>query len=67
MQKYGKDSFVFIAQGHDSFKRQDIDLGEHVNGGYFINKALAVGDRVVGNGSFTLKSEMLKSTQSGAE
>lgn|SRR5574344_477860 len=61
IQKYGKEVFVFYDLGNGKYKKQDIELGEKLNNGYFINKGLNVGDRIVSNGSFTLKAEMLKS------
>lgn len=61
VQKYGKETFVFLDLGNGKYKKQDVVLGERDNEGYFIDEGLNFGDRVVGNGSFTLKSEMLKS------
>ena len=61
VQKYGKETFVFLDLGNGKYKKQDVVLGERDNDGYFINEGLNLGDKVVGNGSFTLKSEMLKS------
>ena len=61
VQKYGKETFVFLDLGNGKYKKQDVVLGERDNEGYFIDEGLNLGDKVVGNGSFTLKSEMLKS------
>ena len=61
VQKYGKETFVFLDLGNGKYKKQDVVLGERDNEGYFIDEGLNFGDKVVGNGSFTLKSEMLKS------
>ena len=61
VQKYGKETFVFLDLGDGKYKKQEVVLGERDNDGYFINEGLNLGDKVVGNGSFTLKSEMLKS------
>ena len=47
--------------GNGKYKKQEVVLGERDNEGYFIDEGLNLGDKVVGNGSFTLKSEMLKS------
>lgn len=61
VQKYGKETFVFLDLGNGKYKKQDVVLGERDNDGYFVNEGLNLGDKVVGEGSFTLKSEMLKS------
>ena len=61
VQKYGKETFVFLDLGNGKYKKQDVVLGERDNEGYFIDEGLNIGDKVVGNGSFKLKSEMLKS------
>ncbi len=61
IQKYGKEVFVFYDMGEGKYKKQDIELGEKTQGGYFVNKGLTSGDKIVSQGSFTLKAEMLKS------
>ncbi len=61
VQKYGKETFVFIKLDKNRFRKQTIQLGNHVAGGYLVNAGVQAGDTVVGKGSFILKSEMLKS------
>jgi membrane fusion protein, heavy metal efflux system len=61
VQKYAKETFVFIPQGGGRYKKQDIVLGEQTDKGYFVQSGLEEGDVVVGAGSFSLKAEMLKS------
>ena len=61
IQKYGKEVFVFYDLGDGKYKKQDIELGEKTQGGYFVNKGITSGDKIVSKGSFTLKAEMLKS------
>lgn len=61
VQKYGRESFVFIPLEKNRFRKQTVVLGSKVAGGYIVNKGLEPGDKVVGKGSFTLKAEMLKS------
>ena len=60
IQKYGKEVFVFVDLGDGKYKKQDIDTGETNENGTFVNSGLKAGDKVVSNGSFILKSEMLK-------
>ena len=61
IQKYGKEVFVFYDLGGGKYKKQVVELGEKSEGGYFINKGVNVGDKIVANGSFTIKAELLKS------
>jgi RND family efflux transporter MFP subunit len=61
VQKYGKENFVFLDLGDNKYKKVNVELGEKVEGGYFINSGIQVGDIIVTKGSFTLKAEMLKS------
>jgi len=61
IQKYGKEVFVFYDLGGGKYKKQDIELGEESKSGYFVNKGIKAGDRIVTSGSFTLKAELLKS------
>ncbi len=61
IQKYGKEIFVFIDTGNGTYKKQLVEIGEKAEGGYYINSGLKEGDKIVSEGSFTLKSEMLKS------
>jgi cobalt-zinc-cadmium efflux system membrane fusion protein len=62
VQKYGPQSFVFEQLPNGSYKKRVVDLGEREGDGYFVQKGLNKGEHIVGNGSFTLKAEMLKST-----
>ena len=61
IQKYGKETFVFLDLGNGKYKKQVIQIGEKALDGHFINRGVQAGDKIVGNGSFTLKSELLKS------
>jgi cobalt-zinc-cadmium efflux system membrane fusion protein len=61
VQKYGRDTFVFIPMGGGRFRKRTVRLGETVEGGYLADAGVWAGDRVVLKGSFTLKAEMFKS------
>lgn len=61
IQTYGKETFVFKALGNHRFKKTLIQVGEKVSGGHLVNAGVKLGDTVVGKGSFTLKTELLKS------
>lgn len=60
IQKYGREVFVFIPLENNRFRKQTVVLGSRVGDGYFIESGLTFGQQVVGQGSFTLKSELLK-------
>jgi cobalt-zinc-cadmium efflux system membrane fusion protein len=61
VQKYGKETFIFLNLGDNKFKKIPVVLGEKISGGYYVNSGVQAGDVVVTKGSFTLKAEMLKS------
>jgi RND family efflux transporter MFP subunit len=61
IQKYGKETFVFLDLGDNKFKKISVKLGAKANGGYYANSGVQVGDVIVTKGSFTLKAELLKS------
>ena len=61
IQKFGNESFVFIDQGDNRYQKRHVELSTRVHDGYLIKSGVATGDRVVGSGSFKLKSELLKS------
>lgn len=60
IQEYGKESFVFVVLKDGQYKKQTIELAEAGNGGHFIDKGLRPGDKIVTQGSFTLKAEYIK-------
>jgi cobalt-zinc-cadmium efflux system membrane fusion protein len=61
VQKYGRETFVFVPLGQNRFRKQTVILGDKVGDGYLISNGLQIGEQVIGKGSFTLKAEMLKS------
>lgn len=60
IQEYGKESFVFLFLKDGKYKKQAIEIAETGDGGHFINKGLKPGDKIVTQGSFTLKAELIK-------
>ncbi|MEI8377145.1 MAG: efflux RND transporter periplasmic adaptor subunit [bacterium] len=60
IQEYGKESFVFVYLSDGKYKKQTIKLSETGEGGHFIDEGLKAGDKIVTQGSFTLKSELIK-------
>ena len=56
LQKYKNESFVFVEQGNGTFAKQKVELGERLGDGYLIEQGVSSGDRIVGSGSFKLKS-----------
>ena len=61
LQKYGNQNFVFVQLSTDSFEKRPVTLGNRTDDGYLATNGIASGERVVGIGSFKLKSELMKS------
>lgn len=60
VQTYGKETFVFIDTGNARYRRQPIQLGKKVEGGYLVESGLQAGEPVATKGSFNLKAAVLK-------
>ena len=56
---------VFLAESVDRFRSRPVKLGTEADGLVEIVSGLQPGDRVVADGSFVLKSELLRSTSTG--
>jgi cobalt-zinc-cadmium efflux system membrane fusion protein len=67
LQKYGNEHFVFLVEPGGTYKKQIVEPGRRVDGGYLVTHGLQAGQQIIGKGSFTLKAEMLKSTVAGEE
>jgi multidrug efflux pump subunit AcrA (membrane-fusion protein) len=61
VQRAHTQTFVFVQQGEDEFRRVDVTVGRKAGDMLEISAGLAAGDRVVTQGTFALKSEMLRS------
>lgn len=61
VQKIGDDSVVFVDLGNGKFAARPVQLGEKSGDRVAVLSGVTAGDRVVTAGSFTLKSQMLKS------
>ena len=57
IQTLGDDSVVFVERADGQFERRSIGLGRRAGGSVEILSGLTVGERVVAQGSFLLKSE----------
>lgn len=60
IQEYGKESFVFVCLNDGKYKKQTVKMAEAGDGGHFIDQGLKAGDKIVTQGSFTLKAEFIK-------
>jgi cobalt-zinc-cadmium efflux system membrane fusion protein len=60
VQQYGKESFVFIPTSATTFRKQRITLGLQTTQGYWVETGLSPKDTIIGNGSYLLKAELLK-------
>ncbi len=67
VQRYGRETFVFIPESGNRFRKQTVRLGEPVQDGFIIQEGLQPGLRVVSQGSFFLKAELLKSLSEEAD
>lgn len=65
LQKYGKETFVFVDEGKGRYQKVDIELGPQLEDGYLVTSGLHSGEKIVSDGSFTLKAELLKSNLAG--
>ena len=52
-------AFVFIPEGKNTFRRTDVETGLETSTGVEILTGLKAGQRVVDQGAFVLKSELL--------
>ena len=64
LQEIGGQSVVFVSRDGTHFRAQPVTTGMHSGGEAEIVNGLQPGDRIVVNGSFMVKSEMLKSSMS---
>ena len=61
VQTDGKETYVFLPTDQEGqYRKQAIVLDDKVDDGYLVKEGLAVGQKVVSKGSFTLKAELLK-------
>jgi len=62
VQTEGNRAFVFAVSGPGRFERRWVTLGAESGPWVEVRSGVAAGERVVGLGSFALKSELLKAT-----
>jgi cobalt-zinc-cadmium efflux system membrane fusion protein len=60
LQKYGRETFVFIPLKDGQYRKQTVEIESQDSTGYLIRKGVKAGTPVVTQGSFTLKAELLK-------
>lgn len=61
IQRVSEKDVVFVQTGDNTFAPRSVTLGDRIDGRRIVVAGLNTGDRVVTKGSFTLKSQMLKS------
>jgi cobalt-zinc-cadmium efflux system membrane fusion protein len=62
IQKIEGKPVAFVQQSDGSFAKKELQLGKEMSGKVEVKSGLTEGDAVVTEGSFTLKSELLKGT-----
>ena len=60
VQTAENETFVFVHRAGDEFERRDVTLGATSNGTVQIRTGLKPGEKVVVDGGFSLKSELMK-------
>ncbi len=60
IQRFNDTSVVFVALGEEKFERRTITTARDVSGWIEVLRGLASGERIVGDGSFLIKSEFLR-------
>jgi cobalt-zinc-cadmium efflux system membrane fusion protein len=61
VQRVNDKDVVFVQTGANAFARRDVTLGDRIDGRRIVLAGLVADERVVTKGSFTVKSQMLKS------
>lgn len=67
VQRVAAATVVFVPSGEGVFTRRQVTLGRQGDGWVEVREGLQEGELVVTEGSFTLKSELLKATLAGEE
>jgi cobalt-zinc-cadmium efflux system membrane fusion protein len=62
IQKIEGKPVAFVRQSDSSFAKKELQLGKEMSGKVEVKSGLTEGEQVVIEGSFTLKSELLKGT-----
>jgi membrane fusion protein, heavy metal efflux system len=60
VQRYGDETFVFEETGVDRYRKRKVELGDRILDGYLVKSGISDGQRIVVNGSLSLKAELLK-------
>ena len=61
LQRIGDKTVVFVEKGPGRFEVREVSVGEKIDGHRLLLGGLSRGERVAVNGSFVLKSQLLKS------
>lgn len=67
IQRYGRETFVFIPLGNGRYRKQTIVLDGETSSGAWVKEGLQAGQTIVGDGSYTLKAVLLKHEFGGEE
>ncbi|GBD26148.1 Cobalt-zinc-cadmium resistance protein CzcB [bacterium HR30] len=63
LQQLDGQPVVFVPVGENQFRRQNVEVGDTGEGWVEVKRGLRNGDRIVGRGSFLLKSTLVLRTQ----
>jgi multidrug efflux pump subunit AcrA (membrane-fusion protein) len=65
VQRQDTQTFVFVRESADTFRRADVKLGRQADGKVEVTQGLGEGQEVVVSGGFILKSELFKEQLAG--
>ncbi len=65
VQSDGEARFVFVSESDTVFRKRPVQIDRNVSDWAIVARGLKAGERIVTEGSFTLKAELLKSTMEG--
>lgn len=67
VQRVAGETIVFVPSGEGMFARRQVIVGKQSDGWIEVKEGIQAGEQVVTEGSFALKSELLKATLAGEE
>ena len=65
IQRDGRQAFVFVVEGEETFRRVDVQLGAESEGEQVVESGLTPGMKIAIRGGFILKSELMKDLMAG--
>ena len=67
VQRVDQQTLVFVAQDDSHFEAREVELGERFGDSFEVRRGLRAGEKVVTQGAFYVKSELLRDQLGGEE